>query len=223
MNVRAWCVVPRVFLVGAVMKLKLLLAAASVALIGAATTSSAATVVFDSFVKISDDSVFPSDLAVSVTDIVGGVVLQSSGTGNGNISAFYIELTDANVSMSLANISLDPSGAPPLSAPPYSFALNTSGIQGALDLNPNTFVFDFGFGDQNAFPIGTPVYLFNTSLNATDFSVMGLRLQSTGPNLGGSAKVIDNTPEVIPLPAAGWLLLAGVGGLAAMRRRKTAA
>ena len=28
---------------------------------------------------------------------------------------------------------------------------------------------------------------------------------------------------VIPLPAAGWLLLAGVGGLAAMRRRKKAA
>ncbi len=25
----------------------------------------------------------------------------------------------------------------------------------------------------------------------------------------------------IPLPAAGWLLLAGIGGLAAMRRRKT--
>jgi hypothetical protein len=30
-------------------------------------------------------------------------------------------------------------------------------------------------------------------------------------------------PEVIPLPAAGWLLLAGVGGLAAMRGRKKAA
>lgn len=45
----------------------------------------------------------------------------------------------------------------------------------------------------------------------------------------------DNTPaisnvafydtgiEVIPLPAAGWLLLAGVGGLAAIRRRRTTA
>jgi hypothetical protein len=29
-------------------------------------------------------------------------------------------------------------------------------------------------------------------------------------------------PSVIPLPAAGWLLLAGVGGLAAMRRKKAA-
>ena len=33
---------------------------------------------------------------------------------------------------------------------------------------------------------------------------------------------IDYTPlEVIPLPAAGWLMLAGLGGLAAVRRRKS--
>jgi hypothetical protein len=30
------------------------------------------------------------------------------------------------------------------------------------------------------------------------------------------------TPNVVPLPAAGWLLLAGVGGLVAMRRKKAA-
>jgi hypothetical protein len=30
-------------------------------------------------------------------------------------------------------------------------------------------------------------------------------------------------PPVIPLPAAGWLLIAGVGGLAALKRKKRAA
>ena len=29
----------------------------------------------------------------------------------------------------------------------------------------------------------------------------------------------DGDPSVVPLPAAGWLLLAGLGGLAALRRR----
>lgn len=37
-----------------------------------------------------------------------------------------------------------------------------------------------------------------------------------------SITVSYNTPE-IPLPAAGWLMLAGLGGLAAMKRRKSAA
>lgn len=33
----------------------------------------------------------------------------------------------------------------------------------------------------------------------------------------------DTPPPVIPLPAAGWLLIAGVGGLAALKRKKRAA
>jgi hypothetical protein len=30
-------------------------------------------------------------------------------------------------------------------------------------------------------------------------------------------------PNVVPLPAAGWMLLAGLGGIAAMKRRRKAA
>jgi hypothetical protein len=45
-------------------------------------------------------------------------------------------------------------------------------------------------------------------------------------NLAGLSNIrlfeAPGNPSVVPLPAAGWLLLAGVGGLAAMRRKKTA-
>lgn len=34
---------------------------------------------------------------------------------------------------------------------------------------------------------------------------------------------VDYTPPVVPLPAAGWMLMAGIGGLAAMKRRRKAA
>jgi hypothetical protein len=37
-----------------------------------------------------------------------------------------------------------------------------------------------------------------------------------------STTCVPTTPSVVPLPAAGWLLLAGVGGLLAMRRKKAA-
>jgi hypothetical protein len=31
-----------------------------------------------------------------------------------------------------------------------------------------------------------------------------------------------NTPPAVPLPAAGWMLIAGIGGLVAMKRRQKA-
>lgn len=43
-------------------------------------------------------------------------------------------------------------------------------------------------------------------------------------NSSGRAAVVpslpDPNPNVVPLPAAGWMLLAGLGGIAAMRRKK---
>ncbi|MFN7225534.1 MAG: VPLPA-CTERM sorting domain-containing protein [Paracoccaceae bacterium] len=39
----------------------------------------------------------------------------------------------------------------------------------------------------------------------------------------GYSVLVTGEPSPVPLPAAGWLLMAGVGGLAAMRRRRKAA
>lgn len=45
----------------------------------------------------------------------------------------------------------------------------------------------------------------------------------TNPEKGTSVLTITAKIDVVPLPAAGWMLLAGVGGLAAYKRRRKAA
>ena len=47
-------------------------------------------------------------------------------------------------------------------------------------------------------------------------------LAIAGIKVGGNVIIDPNTP-VVPLPAAGWLLIAGLGGLGALSRRKRAA
>ena len=42
----------------------------------------------------------------------------------------------------------------------------------------------------------------------------------SGPSTPITQVVTNDTPSAVPLPAAGWMLLAGVGGLALVRRRK---
>jgi hypothetical protein len=63
------------------------------------------------------------------------------------------------------------------------------------------------------------------TLTLDNFLAVGLRFQSAN-NDEGSDKLVGTPvtpPEVIPLPAAGWLLIGGLAGLAAMKRRRRAA
>ena len=115
-------------------------------------------------------------------------------------------------------------------------ATDTRGAEGdysdAFSLTYFTgFSFDWTFDPTKV--SGTDSVLYPTWL-AVKAGSSHYIFKITGGDLAGSASISSLTKnsishvsfydgmEVIPLPAAGWLLLAGVGGLAAMRRKKTA-
>jgi hypothetical protein len=84
---------------------------------------------------------------------------------------------------------------------------------------------DLGGGTFSA--VGGPIdYETNvTSGTALIFSAgpgdYVFQIDGSGPNASGSGVgLYDVRVSAVPLPAAGWLLIAGVGGLAAMRRTK---
>jgi hypothetical protein len=77
-------------------------------------------------------------------------------------------------------------------------------------------------GQSVAIPGGTPAAIFNLS------TVLGAGLSDTlrvtyGDPTGGGIADIDLSIAAVPLPAGGLLLLGALGGLVALRRRKTAA
>lgn len=94
-------------------------------------------------------------------------------------------------------------------------------------------LFDFGIGfgtNDNTRQIDLP-FSFKLddqggTLGLDNLQYVGLRFQTVGTlgqdGPGNESEKLIGQPSVspVPLPAAGWMLLAGVGGLAAMRRRK---
>ena len=55
--------------------------------------------------------------------------------------------------------------------------------------------------------------------NASSLSAGGRVFFDDGSGVGGGVVIGGPPPPAVPLPAAGWLLLAGIGGMAAFRRR----
>ncbi|MEM6610445.1 MAG: VPLPA-CTERM sorting domain-containing protein [Pseudomonadota bacterium] len=88
------------------------------------------------------------------------------------------------------------------------------------------------FGNVNGGSAFAPLFDFGTidssgiQLNISSDLAAALTAVFGAPDLAGAEFGIANTsPDTapIPLPAAGWMLLAGMGGLAVLRRRSRAA
>jgi hypothetical protein len=81
-------------------------------------------------------------------------------------------------------------------------------------------------GSTDSFLIDGTEYVFTVSgfkVNGTTFSSFLTQEKNTNTATLQARYVTKESLEVIPLPAAGWLLLGGLAGLAAMRRRAKAA
>jgi hypothetical protein len=107
-----------------------------------------------------------------------------------------------------------------------SYSSDESYFSGTWILNP-LFQFDddehYAFAIKSASPnaqgveVFNVVYLMNNDVTSGMFNTSDLTQGFSNIRLFGTG---DLAP--IPLPAAGWMLLAGVGGLFAMKRRKKA-
>lgn len=135
-------------------------------------------------------------------------------------------------------------GGPPNSRPDLLTILDPSDPSGPYTVSnssgPNTLDWSFAIlftkddeitGSNNlTFDLADA----NNALVLDDFARVGLRIQEVaGPGFSGKSDKLIGGPNYtpppanppappVPLPAAGWMLIAGLGGMAALRRRRKA-
>jgi hypothetical protein len=102
------------------------------------------------------------------------------------------------------------------------------GIENTVNAAGDDIAFMVGDGDLN-FGLPLPVSSGNLTLNGFSVALLtgsaGSFSNGLWQNAEGGTSVLGVYANIsaVPLPAAGWLMIAGLGGLAALRRRKKAA
>lgn len=218
-------------------------ALSAAATLGLAVAASAATVNFGPTDWTNQDgNSVGTDWNFSISDISGGVnvavSLTSGSTDTGDILLVGLEGVNLTGSAFGNTVSSTGDGITDL-------CLNANtcggggGFNGGIFAGQNPFVFDAAvrIGDQgssNGLNTSVSFDIIGSGFSAGDFTAVGLRLQSVGsaPSGGGGSLQLINTtittgtppppppPSPVPLPAGIWLMLAGLGGLGAVRLRR---
>ncbi|PTW52051.1 VPLPA-CTERM sorting domain-containing protein [Rhodovulum kholense] len=213
---------------GLTLKRLFLISAAAAGFIAAASAGSAATISFDLADQRGSD---PMKTTVTLEDVAGGVkmsFLVTDSVNQGDIAAVYFDLGGDGSVDSIKWTDLGPT---------LGFATDTKNAQ-AGNIGAE---FDIGIaigavGSSGDFYNSFSFLVYGADLDVTDFigQSFAVRGQTVGPcaNPGpaqcsgnGSSKVFGTVPELqpdpapVPLPAAGGLLLAGLAGFGALRRK----
>ncbi len=199
--------------------------AAGVLLSGAA---SAATITFSGGSFVDQDGTTSNIFDVTLMDVAGGVSVDiaRSGAANGDIYLIGFE----GVNFAATDIS--------------AFSSNTTDTVAAVCHNVKVCSggvgTGFNGGSFNSFTFDTLVQIGDTGSSSglnndlsfniagimtSDISALGFRVQTvSGVGSATSLKIINDDPTTppvsdVPLPASVMLLLGGLGGLVAMRKR----
>ena len=213
---------------------KLLLGCAWVTALGAPSAASAGAIPLDTFITGSGFGSTPPTGMVTITDIGSNVQVDFSVT-SGDVAALYFNLVDAFDfdSLFLGSVSTSPGS-------PLASLIDSPQAPSNMDFD---FGVDFGTGSSpgdvvtsGSFVLGVDgldlsqpsFYQTSTNAGGTATVTVGARLQSLGPNGGGSATIGGNPGGSsggvpVPAPAAAPLMALGLGLLGwrfAGRRRR---
>lgn len=203
-----------------------LVAAGSMAV--AATAVGASTITFGSYVTtVGNTNPYPTPIVTVNDDTAGVMDVSVATTGTfGRLTSLFFNVSGEIVS--LTDI-LSPSHTV------LAFGNNIDSFGGRTNISGNYLpngasagLFDFGMRfdtiDVSSTPLTFMISDLGGSLTLSDFESVGLRFNAvSGLPAGDSGARVIGTVAAVPLPASGLLLLAGVGGIAAMRRRKAKA
>lgn len=190
--------------------------AAAVGIVAAAPAN-AAIIEFTNWVSNDAVLVLPT---FTVEEQSGGfrvtVGVDGASPNPGLLSGIFFDLSDLISETDIAfPIAID------------NFGNNTVDVGGGVNLNGLTsdlFDVGFGFAQTSIYPTAL---MFSVSdlggaLTLDDWTRVGLRFQTVGANGEGSDKLLSASVGEVPLPAALWLMTAGLAGLgfASGRRRQ---